>query len=402
MITPELFERLFRELRDRGVSQQGMAQFAVRANESHRFLLGWPEALARRGVETPCESQSSWSKLKSKLAAGKGLGPKAPHVLPYLACVHLDAVLRENLVQGLRLQNTALEDLRSNPELLDWADGSARRLSQGESLLDLPPILLGIADHLTAVERLWQELVSPPTCIAEDPNGGSSPTDRPKARSEEGTDALSRLPSDEPFPPNPLEPRPVELAVAESAAANSQVTLLRSFRTAGRPAIAVVGVIALGLAGSQLGWEVGDDEGVVVGSLQARFHAEEPSPCYFVFVANGTPRNVEITHVWYQRGHLRQEVTLSSRPLPRLLQPAESWTIWIPSGDLPAEYRETAFGDFYVRLSTGDVLASRHIELPRPGPLFGGPAHPEDESCAPRGGRAEAVHTSNAKARSSP
>jgi hypothetical protein len=97
--------------------------------------------------------------------------------------------------------------------------------------------------------------------------------------------------------------------------------------------------------------------------------------CCFINVTNVSAEALELTHVWI-------EATPSvfpmhdERPLPKRLQPQESWETWIPSASLPAELATSPalFQSARARLSSGEVLSSvRNDSVPDYGRVPGGP-----------------------------
>lgn len=99
--------------------------------------------------------------------------------------------------------------------------------------------------------------------------------------------------------------------------------------------------------------------------LTHRAVREGGQECFFVNVTNlSSTRDVEITHVWFE-GVASVEVRTPERPLPRRLQPDESWQTWLPTPSARAAAGEDAYGSFRVRLSTGMIVRSkRNTELP--------------------------------------
>lgn len=88
--------------------------------------------------------------------------------------------------------------------------------------------------------------------------------------------------------------------------------------------------------------------------------------CYFVNATNLGDRAVELTHVWfatdvpvYQHNDLR--------PLPKRLEPDESWETWFPVAAIPVGEGE-AFRLARARLSNDKVVKSRKRENV---PLYG-------------------------------
>jgi TIR domain len=117
-----------------------------------------------------------------------------------------------------------------------------------------------------------------------------------------------------------------------------------------------------------------DSEGVIrLTSHIARFESS-PTNMYFVTACNLSPGPWEISHVWLET--VEEEVFFSnpSRPLPARLESGQSWSTWIPVDNVPAAYRQNAYGLFRVRLSTGEIYAStKEDTVPNRGSVPGGP-----------------------------
>jgi len=81
--------------------------------------------------------------------------------------------------------------------------------------------------------------------------------------------------------------------------------------------------------------------------------------CYFVNVTNlSLKRDLEVTHVWFE---CRSQVNVLNhqRPVPRRLQPDESWETWIEAERIPQEFRENFHRLARVRLSNGRIIKSK-------------------------------------------
>lgn len=94
--------------------------------------------------------------------------------------------------------------------------------------------------------------------------------------------------------------------------------------------------------------------------------------CYFINAANLSERAVEVTHVWLAC-QPDLHVVQPARPLPKRLQPAESWETWVEVHRVP-----DACGDVHylarARLSTSEVVHSvKHEPPPGLGHVPGGP-----------------------------
>ena len=104
------------------------------------------------------------------------------------------------------------------------------------------------------------------------------------------------------------------------------------------------------------------------------FFLNNPEEYFFINVTNlSRDRAIEITHIWFQ-SHPEVHVLNPNRPLPKRLEPDETWETWIRVNDLPANYRDDAFTLARVRMSTGSVAYSqRNINVPPVGAVPGGP-----------------------------
>jgi hypothetical protein len=80
---------------------------------------------------------------------------------------------------------------------------------------------------------------------------------------------------------------------------------------------------------------------------------------FFINVTNlCVERETEVTHVWMETSP-RTHVTPHARPLPVRLRPFESWETWIYFDELPSIPDLGVYELARVRLSTGEVFASR-------------------------------------------
>jgi hypothetical protein len=96
--------------------------------------------------------------------------------------------------------------------------------------------------------------------------------------------------------------------------------------------------------------------------------------CYFLTVANlSRDRDIEVTHVWMALDGDVQ-VRRTDRPLPKRLNPDESWATWIRANVLPLDIGERVFTSGRVRLSSDKVIKSRKdTTVPSRGDVPGGP-----------------------------
>lgn len=82
-------------------------------------------------------------------------------------------------------------------------------------------------------------------------------------------------------------------------------------------------------------------------------------PAFFINVTNlRAEGEVEVTHVWMESPP-RTHATPDERPLPVRLRPLESWETWIYVDELPSVPGPDTYEMARVRLSTGEVLASK-------------------------------------------
>ena len=95
--------------------------------------------------------------------------------------------------------------------------------------------------------------------------------------------------------------------------------------------------------------------------------------CYFINVTNLSDREIEVTHVWFETGP-QVHALQPDRPLPKRLQPDESWETWIEAHRLPAWVHQDPYHLARARLSTGAVVESQKNEdVPDQGYVPGGP-----------------------------
>lgn len=125
-----------------------------------------------------------------------------------------------------------------------------------------------------------------------------------------------------------------------------------------------IGVGVTGLLGFVLGWPV------LTGFVSSRRRVKctvhtarlGSVACAFVNVVNRSQeRSVEITHVWFATVP-RVDVIRPERPLPKRLQPDESWETWIQVSELPGCAQNACFDKARVSLSSGRVIKSARRE----------------------------------------
>jgi hypothetical protein len=109
--------------------------------------------------------------------------------------------------------------------------------------------------------------------------------------------------------------------------------------------------------------------------VHAAYFQGSPEKCYFVNVTNTSHnRDLEITHVWFQCPSGQVPALQPSRPLPKRLKPDETWETWVAARYLPSLPEAELFRLGRVRLSTGDVVASKYnAGVPHYGTVPGGP-----------------------------
>jgi len=113
-------------------------------------------------------------------------------------------------------------------------------------------------------------------------------------------------------------------------------------------------------------------------SHQARFRSSNRM-LYFVNLANKAPFPLEVTHVWYEDPTCHIQIHPRSRPLPVRLDIRQPWCTWIAIDELPERWQDNTYDRFRVRLSTGEVIASRKEDtVPPVGPVPGGLIDPRD------------------------
>lgn len=388
MVPP--FQRALRgsiaTLKSLGVSISDIAEWG---SSGRQLLPGWAPLLEARELRAPWSATSSYSRLQNgKLPRPRDLA-RLQKLADWLACIEVDARIGRALVQW--------GGGSAEPTLTHWAVDAAQAIARSHDLPPLPAEPLtppglrsaeealrgGLIAELVEARSAWverraglfgetEEPDSPPkaqpdlTKETEETPGPSKRYPEPRERTEEPLgppESQSDLPTKAEAPPGP----------AESASTGAGLGR-RRWPVRVLAAAAILGLTVIVWAA---GWR---RPPVIVGAIQARFEAGAPY-CYFVWVTNTWSEPIEVTHVWYETRDQKQiAIRLKSRPMPRRLQPRESWAVWISAARIPAKVAE-AYERFRVRLSEGQVLKSRHIVLPKEGDVFGGPMLPSEEHC---------------------
>ena len=97
--------------------------------------------------------------------------------------------------------------------------------------------------------------------------------------------------------------------------------------------------------------------------------------CYFLNITNlSAQREVVVTHVWFALENDEVHAKVSDRPLPKRLEPDETWETWVEADRLPADLGEKIFTLGRARLSSGPIVKSRKNKtVPSEGSVPGGP-----------------------------
>ena len=84
----------------------------------------------------------------------------------------------------------------------------------------------------------------------------------------------------------------------------------------------------------------------------------------FIFtLTNRSRREIEVTRVWLATSP-PIEASRPYQPLPKQLQPGETWETWIDAGDVPEELHERVVDLARARLSNGhEVAATAAVRL---------------------------------------
>lgn len=95
--------------------------------------------------------------------------------------------------------------------------------------------------------------------------------------------------------------------------------------------------------------------------------------CVFINAVNMRERPVEITHIWFDCNP-QIPVMNHDRPLPKRLEPEETWETWMEVQNLPEDLQKNPFNSVKARLSTGVIITSQKNEgVPDWGTVPGGP-----------------------------
>jgi hypothetical protein len=95
--------------------------------------------------------------------------------------------------------------------------------------------------------------------------------------------------------------------------------------------------------------------------------------CFFINVTNvSRPRDVELTHVWFDTTPQLTAIQ-AQRPLPKRLKPDEAWETWVEIDRIPTNLGESVFELARARLSNGTVIKSKkNKDVPSVGTIPGG------------------------------
>lgn len=95
--------------------------------------------------------------------------------------------------------------------------------------------------------------------------------------------------------------------------------------------------------------------------------------CYFINATNRTSQSaLVVTHVWFATTpeiHMAQK----DRPLPKRLEPQETWETWIRVAMVPNSESGELLNLARARLATGKIVHSHYNEVPTQGTVPGGP-----------------------------
>jgi hypothetical protein len=109
-------------------------------------------------------------------------------------------------------------------------------------------------------------------------------------------------------------------------------------------------------------------------TVHRAFFVPSGPECFFINATNlSRDCDLVVTHVWIATAPT-VHVIRRERPLPKRLAPQETWETWIRVEDVPTGHRDAVFELGRARLSTGEVVHSRHNEgVPAYGTVPGGP-----------------------------
>jgi hypothetical protein len=166
-----------------------------------------------------------------------------------------------------------------------------------------------------------------------------------------------------------------ELLVEDLGSTNG--TFVNGQRVTGRVQLAHGALIQIGSSILQVHMQTRQEGLAPQSPLRVTLHVAAfvatGTPCCFINVTNLSPSPLELTHVWLAStppAFPRNE----DRPLPKRLEPQESWETWIPLETLPAYLTQPAqlFQLARARLSNGAVVHSVANEVPGFGTVPGG------------------------------
>jgi len=111
----------------------------------------------------------------------------------------------------------------------------------------------------------------------------------------------------------------------------------------------------------------------IVLLVHRAFFVATKEECYFVNATNVSNHEVELTHLWFATSP-EIDVSQASRPLPKRLQPNETWETWLSIRNMPEREDDAVCRLARARLSDGTVVGSlRNETVPNRGVIPGGP-----------------------------
>lgn len=119
-------------------------------------------------------------------------------------------------------------------------------------------------------------------------------------------------------------------------------------------------------------WKIFDNQRRVRFTVHRAFFGNGKE-CLFFNVTNlSKDRNIVVTHIWIEATH-QISVMQKDRPLPKRLEPDETWETWIEIRQLPEMILNNPFKTARLRLSSGRVIKSKeNIGVPAQGVVPGG------------------------------
>ncbi len=120
-------------------------------------------------------------------------------------------------------------------------------------------------------------------------------------------------------------------------------------------------------------WKIFDNQRKVRFTVHRAFFGNGKE-CFFLNVTNLLKeRKIEVTHIWFEANQ-QIAVMQKDRPLPKRLEPDETWETWIEVRLLPEFIISNPYKTARLRLSTGKVIKSKeNIGVPTQGTVPGGP-----------------------------